>query len=143
MSPSRLVETERCMDRQRGFTLLEVLVGFVLLSLTLGVILQIFSGGLRNTAAAGHYTQAAILADSKLALVGVQIPLLAGEQSGEEGDYGWRMTIAPYHDAEEADNPTNDRHQLYAITLWVEWQHGARKPELRFDTYRLGTPDGS
>ena len=32
----------------RGMTLIEVLVAFVVLSVTMAVILQIFSGGMRN-----------------------------------------------------------------------------------------------
>ena len=35
---------------QRGFSLLEVLVAFTILSVSLGVLLQIFSTGLRNAA---------------------------------------------------------------------------------------------
>ena len=48
MNPGSPTEVACRSGRQRGFTLLEVLIAFVLLSLTLGVILQIFSGGLRG-----------------------------------------------------------------------------------------------
>ena len=61
MKPSNPTERVRKSGRQRGFTLLEVLVAFALLGLTLGVILQVFSGGLHNAAEAGNYIQAAII----------------------------------------------------------------------------------
>ena len=142
MKSSSPAKATDCTGRQQGFTLLEVLVAFVLLSLTLGVILQIFSGGLRNAAAAGHYAQAAIIADSKLAMLGSEFPLIEGESHGEEGNYQWRLTIEPYHDTDELNNPTTGSNQLYAITFWVRWEHGSTNPELQFNTYRLGVADG-
>ena len=129
-------------SRQQGFTLLEILVAFVLLSMTLGVILQIFSGGLQNTAAAGHYAQAAIFADSKLAMLDSESPLVEGETHGAEGNYNWRMTIEPYQDTDDLNKLTTGRYQLYTINLRIQWQHGAHQPELEFKTYRLGVTDG-
>ncbi|MCB1849338.1 MAG: prepilin-type N-terminal cleavage/methylation domain-containing protein [Gammaproteobacteria bacterium] len=126
---------------QRGFTLLEVLVAFVLLGLTLGVILQIFSTGLRNTTAASHYTQAAIIADSRLALLGQQLPLVEGESEGTEGEYSWHMSVVPHLETEESEEAINQRYQLFAITLRVRWRDGAGEPELQFDTLRLGAVD--
>jgi len=142
MNPGSSGETGIDAHRQRGFTLLEVLVAFVLLSLTLGVILQIFSGGLRNAAAAAHYTKATVVADSKLAMLGAEFPLTEGEMSGEEGIYLWRMTIKPEVDVNALDNPTAGRYQLYSVTLVVRWRQGVHEPELEFATYRLGNTDG-
>ena len=143
MKPSNPTERVRKSGRQRGFTLLEVLVAFALLGLTLGVILQVFSGGLRNAAEAGNYIQAAIIADSKLALLGNEFPITAGERNGEEGIYSWRMRIEPNRDTDELSNPTTGRYQLYAITLRVQWHYGKQRPELQFMTYRLEAVDGS
>ena len=39
-------------NRQRGFSLLEVLVAFAILSVSLGVLLQVFATGLRNAGVA-------------------------------------------------------------------------------------------
>lgn len=143
MNPSKLACAIRKSSSQQGFTLLEVLVAFVLLSLTLGVILQVFSGGLRNAAAAGHYAEAAVIADSMLAKLGTELPLEEGESSGEEGKYRWSLKIEPYQERDESNNQTTGRYQLYMITLLVQWQHGAQQPELQFSTYRLGGVDAS
>jgi general secretion pathway protein I len=142
MNPGNSSQADSRARRQQGFTLLEVLIAFVLLSLTLGVILQIFSGGLRNAAAAAHYTKAAIVADSKLAMLGAEFPLVEGEMSGEDGSYVWRMTIKPDVETYELDTPTVSRYQLYSVNLVVRWRHGIREPVLQFTTYRLGSPDG-
>ena len=80
-----------------GFSLLEVLVAFVILALTLSVVMRIFSGGLRNVALADGYSRAVLLAESRLAELSV-LPL-EGEASGEfDGKYRWRSSIHPWAD---------------------------------------------
>lgn len=139
MKPSRSSSTNHFLKRQLGFTLLEVLVAFVLLSLTLGVILQIFSSGLHNVSAAKKYAQAAMLADSKLATVGTLIPLEEGEQSGEDNTFRWHMTIQPYLDPDQPPLPADNGYQLFSVVIDVRWQQGVQEPELRFSTLRLGS----
>lgn len=82
---------------RRGFSLLEVLVAFVILSLILGVSMRIFSGGLRNARNVDEYQQAMLLAQSRLATVGIELPLKAGESFGEyESGHRWFVRIRPY-----------------------------------------------
>ena len=86
-------------SKQTGFSLLEVLVAFVVLTLVLSVLMQIFSGGIRNTKRAGHHQQAILLAKSKLAGVGIETPLYLGETAGRfDSQYQWRLSIYPHQD---------------------------------------------
>ena len=81
----------------RGFSLLEVLVAFVILALILGVLMQIFSGGLRNASRVDEYQQAMLLGQSKLASIGIEIPLKVSESNGEfDAVYRWHVSIRPY-----------------------------------------------
>jgi len=81
----------------RGFSLLEVLVAFVILALILSVLMQIFSGGLRNASRADEYQQAVLLGQSKLASVGIETPLAVSEINGEfDAVYRWHISIRPY-----------------------------------------------
>ena len=81
----------------QGFTLIEVLVAFMILALSLSVLFRIFSGGLNNVAVAGDYAQAVLVAESQLAVVSRSEPLVAGQTYGESGErFRWRRIIEDY-----------------------------------------------
>ena len=80
--------------RQAGFSLLEVLVAFAILALSLGVLLQIFSRAMSTTAVSGSYSRAAAMAEARLAEVGVTIPLEEGDSTGDPDDgLSWALRI--------------------------------------------------
>lgn len=131
---------------QRGLTLLEVLVAFAVLALTLGVILQIFSGGLRNARLSDAYTRALLLAESRLEAVGSEQAVLPGETGGQLGeDLRWRVRIQPWADAAAdpltASGPPGGAppaHMLYEVQVQVAWRAGGRERSLRLTSLRLG-----
>lgn len=87
----------RAPGRARGFSLLEVLVAFVVLSLALAVIMRIFSQGMSSVGESEHHARAVMLAESKLALLGAGIPLEEGETSGDSEDQlHWRVRLTAY-----------------------------------------------
>lgn len=121
-------------ERVRGFTLLEVLVAFAILALTLGVLLSIFSRALRNIDQGKNYSLAVLYAQSKLAEFGESIPLRPGRFSGDfGGSYQWQAQIEPVRS--DPAIPV----VLYAIHLSVEWGQGSSRRKLDLDTLRLGT----
>jgi len=112
----------------RGFSLLEVLVAFVILALVLGVTMAIFSGGLRNVSRAGEYQQAVLLGQGKLAAVGIETPLVEGESGGEFGvpdtNFHWQLSIRPYLDQqmEQAGSPAAVLPlTLLEVNIRVSW----------------------
>lgn len=102
-----------------GFTLLEVLVAFVILALGLSVILRIFSGGLANAASADEYTHALLLAQSRLSELSAQPS--EGETVGEQANrYRWHGSVRPWVDAGGAAN-SKAPVRLLAIEVSVDW----------------------
>lgn len=88
---------------RRGFTLLEVLIAFTILAVSLAVVMQSFSTGFNSLEKAGDHAVATLQARSKLAELGQTISLEPGEQSGEfEDGSTWRMTVEPAAESEEA-----------------------------------------
>jgi general secretion pathway protein I len=128
----QLFVREPVWRRQKGFSLLEVLVAFSILALSMGVLMQIFSGGLRNVELSSHHAKAVALAKSLLARVGTEIPVLAGEQSGEFGDparpaeqYSWQIRLQAMEDALETGQPVAvSLFGLMGVVVNVEWQDG-------------------
>lgn len=119
-------------------TLIEVLVAFVVLSVTLAVIMQIFSGGLRNARLADSYSRALFLAESKLAAVGVERPLVVGEDGGRLGsDMHWRVAVAPYGDGGDAERLMMPV-RLYEVRVSVGWDEDNRARRVELATVRLG-----
>ena len=90
---------------QRGFTLLEVLIAFAILAISLGAIMQAFGTGLSHILRAERYATAALQARSLLADVGVTRPLEPSDQSGDFEPEGhlWRIVIAPFEEGGEAE----------------------------------------
>ena len=84
--------------RQRGFSLLEVLVAFVILALVATALFRLFSGALANMGAAEEYSRAALVAESVLAETAAAQPLREGAVTGtaESGRYAWTAKVAPY-----------------------------------------------
>ena len=68
--------------RARGFSLLEVLVAFVILSLVATALFRLFGGALNNASAADDYSRAALLAESVLAETAAG-PLREGGAAGQ------------------------------------------------------------
>jgi len=81
--------------RARGFTLLEVIVAFTILSIALAALLQAFATGMKSLSAAQASATSVLHARSKLDEVGVSLALKEGESSGEfEDGYVWKVRIA-------------------------------------------------
>lgn len=126
------------MQQQQGFSLLEVLVAFAILALSMGVLLQIFSKAMRVTAVSETYAQAVALAEAKLGAVGSEIPLEEGVHTGDpEAGLDWIVHIEPHQaqDGAAEDSP----FQPYRVTAVASWPstNGTRRIALR--TIRLGS----
>jgi general secretion pathway protein I len=139
--------------RQRGFTLLEVMLAFVVLAVALGLLLGMLSRGLHQVTQSQGETEASLYAQSLLDTVGTLEPIAPGLSSGDfdHGRYRWRMQVVPAADPAPPPLPadgsplpqpalTANAPILYRIALDVEW--GAAQPaqQLHFDTLRLRSP---
>ncbi len=83
--------------KDQGFSLLEILVAFAILSLSLGVLLRIFAGGGHLSKTADDYYQAVITAEALLTGLGVETPLKPGVSQGTtDTGFRWTATVTPY-----------------------------------------------
>lgn len=125
----------------RGFTLLEVLLAFVVFALSFAVILEIMSGSMRSTTRARTYSEAALLAQSLVDMVGTDIPLEEGSMAGAApGGYDWTLSISAYQ-PEFAEDRIIELAELAGTTLmWVDlevgWGNERRPQQVHFTTVR-------
>jgi general secretion pathway protein I len=134
----------RLRNKHKGFSLLEILVAFSILTVSLGIILKIFSTGITTAQVTGDYTTAVQIAKNLLDKTGNESPLKAGEITGSENKlYHWRVTVAP----KTFTAPELDLHDLpvalFDVTARV-WWGGENKSDDRvveLHTLKLATKD--
>ena len=129
--------------RQRGFTLIEIVVAFAILSIGLGIAMQIAGGAMRNASQAATRTDAALYAQSLLDTVGVGERLEEGTSNGEFGEkFRWTLRAEPYEiESETPIEPGMAPVQLYRLELVVSWDVGDKEQQASFVTLRALTPD--
>ncbi len=140
-SPPRRARGGASPRRQRGYSLIEVIVAFALLALALTLLLGTLSGAARQVRWSGDAGRAALHAQSLLDQVGVGEPLKPGQRDGEfdDGRYRWTLAITPWTDPALppaiAIDPAAPR--LYALSLSVRWGDGRAGEQLQLRTLRL------
>lgn len=112
------------MQAQRGFTLIEVVVAFVLLSVVLVTGFEIFSQGLRRAGELDDYSRALVIAQAKLAAVGTEQKYEEGQSQGatEDGRFRWAVQVQRSDEGTgQPGQPPNSAYQLFRVEVRVEW----------------------
>ena len=123
------------MSRQGGFTLIEVLVAFAILSLTIVVAVQGFAQGLRLLKLSGDHQRAILIADQRAREV---IVPKEGREEGTDGAFAWERITRPVAapDLEGPGRPA--RWHVYEISVQVAWgeQRGEQRRAVGVTTLR-------
>lgn len=129
----------------RGFTLIEILVAISILSISLVVIFQLFSGGLKSSRLSDQYTRGIFHAKEKMEEI-----LLSTEftEEGAEGGFGdlfrWKSEIVRIEQAEEEASKLP--FDTYNIKVDIFWDEGDKEKQFSISTMKVvekKTGDGS
>ena len=122
--------------RSGGFTLLEILAAFVIFAVAYTTLLQIFSGGVRSTILSQEYTEAVLLAQSKIAELGVEEPLRTGGDGGDFDDkYRWELEVTQWESGGSISSSSYQTELLH-VSLTVLWGIGDRENRATLETLR-------
>lgn len=140
----RVVSNPALPAKSRGFTLLEVMLAFVVFALSFAAVLEVLAGSMRSVSQASDETEVALLAQSLMDTVGTEIPVEEGQFSGTRMErYNWNLNISLYSSVEGDDSSAHTQElaelsgiELYYVDLNIDWQAGSRDKEMHFGTVR-------
>ncbi len=127
--------------RERGFTLVEVLIAFAILAMVLIAVFRALAIGHRSVNEQATRIEAARLAQSKLETLGISEGLAAGLSDGRFDErYRWEMEVTPY--ASQFPSDYEAARRPYWVRLTVLWPHrsGRRDASLTLTTIKLAAP---
>lgn len=129
--------TPRDTKPSAGFTLLEVLIAFLIAALALGVLFRGAVEGQATSRTAFRYEEALSRARSHLAAMDAAGPPRAGDQQGDDGGgFRWRLRITPLQAAAPGVNGLAP--MMFAVRVAISWEADGRERTVQLDTRRLG-----
>jgi general secretion pathway protein I len=129
---------------QKGFSLIETLVAVMILSISLVVVMQLFSGGLKSNKISNDYMYGIFHAREKMEELLLTEELLPGSFSGDFGDgYQWQAAIDFIGGLDGELNGEEDSIaeklpvSTMSIRLDVSWLNGNREKHFILSTTAL------
>ncbi len=121
---------------EKGFTLIETLVAVMVLAISLVVVMQLFSGGLKSNQLTGDYLYGIFHAKEKMEEVLLSNSLTAGSSSGEFDDgYRWIVVVDPVAVEEEVEDRMP--FDAFHVKVNISWKHGAGDRHFEITTLAL------
>jgi general secretion pathway protein I len=126
-----------------GFTLMETLVAMMLLAISLVVILQLFSGGLKSGKMADDYTRAVFYAREKMEEYLLMDDFQEGSFEGTfDENYRWLVDIKLV-EPEDGDEKEDENEKeislvdLFHVDVSVFWPVGGREKKFQINTLKI------
>jgi general secretion pathway protein I len=112
------------INKQAGFSLLEILIAFTILAFSLSILLNIFSTGANTAVVAEEYTAAVQIAESLIAKTGVETDLKTDESSGVENEkYHWQVSVTPFNLQIENFDVQSVPATLFKVKIIIAWDN--------------------
>jgi general secretion pathway protein I len=139
------------MNRDQGFTLIEVVVALAIASMSVAALYKLYALGWRGIREAETSQAALTLAESQLASIGVETELIAGTLQGvAPGGLSWSANVEPYESQDlsaplapiegiTSANPNRKVPEAYRVRVRVTWgsQSRAADKSLELETVKL------
>jgi len=108
------------MKRGEGFTLIEVIVAMAILGISLALIMQLFSAGLKSAKASCDYTIAIVHAKDKME----ELSATLDNDSGTfEDGFKWETEVQDYKQGDESE------YKLKKLVVKILWPEALKQPK--------------
>ena len=123
----------------KGFSILEILIAFVVMALVVGSLLRLFGTSVRNVTLTEEYSFAVQVAESRMQAVGAEIPVEKGSVDGEERGtgYRWAVTMEPV-ELDEEQETFSLSIQPYQVNVVVSWDSAGKQRQFVLSSLRFG-----
>ncbi|HFD12611.1 MAG TPA: type II secretion system protein [Crenotrichaceae bacterium] len=123
---------------QTGFSLLEILVAFTIMAISVTVLLEIFGNNTQIAYHTGNYTQAVSLAESLLDAAGREEKLPDSNASGDfDNRFQWNISVTEFQPVEEDVDFDQMFYQLYNVVVTVSWGQGEQQRSVKLNSLRI------
>lgn len=121
--------------KERGLTLLEVLVATAILGIAVVGLLSSLSSSMNNAARLSDYDRSVLLARSKMdELIALKrAPRLIPLEGAFDANTGWRARIMPF-DAPPGAAPGTEALDRIEVEIW--WMQGSRRRTFTLEGFR-------
>jgi general secretion pathway protein I len=131
-------------NRNKGFTLIEVVVALAIIGVGLTVIIELFSGGLRLARASMEYTKAVNYARVKMEEITLKPPMEEGTQEGESEDriFRWQVGVKKV-DLLSIDKSVDYKPpiELFQVKIDVFWKSGSKEKSTSVESLKAIKPE--
>ncbi|QNP50471.1 prepilin-type N-terminal cleavage/methylation domain-containing protein [Diaphorobacter aerolatus] len=117
--------------RVRGFSLLELLVAFAIMAISLGVLYRATGSSVRTVGDLDLRQQATSIAESTISRVDA-VPTAGLNESGAVGDIAWSLQTQPY----DSGNSAPQAPKLHELVVSVRWMDRGEPREMILRTLR-------
>lgn len=117
-----------------GFTLLEVLVALVILSIAITLIIQLYAANLRSVSISGNMAAASAWSDVKIREI-VAEPWLTEKAWREITDDGYQIEVSIVEVLKERTD--NLPVKMMEVTLIVRWDEGRKERNIQLKTVKM------
>ena len=125
-----------------GFTLLEVLIAFIIAALAISEVMQAVGISLASSRAAAHYQEAVSRAHSRLDVAMHGMALAPADTQGDDGGgFHWHLRVTPaastIRQLPGLARRSATAITLYAVSVTISWPDGHSTREFRLESAQL------